>query len=60
MFKIHSILGVDLLNITEKFFPIFPTINERCRPRNLRVLILYGNHLTEQQQTPYKIWKKQQ
>jgi len=44
----------------EKFFPIFPTINERCRPRNLIVLILYGNNLTEEEQTPYKIWKKQQ
>jgi len=44
----------------EKFFPIFPIINERCRPRNLRVLILYGNHLTEEEQTPYKIWEKQQ
>jgi len=42
----------------EKFFPIFPTINDRCRPRNLRLLILYGNYLTEEQ-TPYKIWEKQ-
>jgi hypothetical protein len=45
----------------EKFFTIFPTINKmyRVTPRNLTVLILYGNHLTGVAQTPYLIWKKQ-